>query len=55
MYATANKWFSKVSILTREWELSVDQIKRAFVVELFVCGHDALAVEVSYIVRRFHL
>lgn len=45
-YRTANVHFSKVVLLTREWNLNVDKVRLRYVYDLFLFGCDPLAEEV---------
>ncbi|KAI1295485.1 Rab3 GTPase-activating protein regulatory subunit [Halotydeus destructor] len=47
LYSTAVQWFGHVLVLTREWELNVDLIRRRFVCELYRHSCDSLAVELQ--------
>lgn len=45
-YLIANKWFNKVILLCREWNLIVDKVRLRYVSDLFLFGCDPLAEEV---------
>ncbi|KAJ6225670.1 hypothetical protein RDWZM_004215 [Blomia tropicalis] len=44
-YLIANKWFNKVILLCREWNLIVDKVRLRYVSDLFLFGCDPLAEE----------
>jgi len=47
-YMTANKWFGKVIMLCRDWNLNVELMRRHYVCDLFLFGCDPLAQEVPF-------
>lgn len=53
-HSVANKWFGKALILSREWELPTDLIRRRFVSELYANSCDPLADEV-YLINEANL